>query len=263
MDTTKKVWTNGIFFIVTLAINTLGGMGIINGMSQKEISDRYTTLITPSPSTFSIWGLIFTLLFVSLAVMIVKKDNAYYQKATDEISILFRISCVFNIIWMLAFSYLQIELSTVFILVFAITLAFISLKLNKIHTKGHFLLPLTFGIYTGWVFIATVVNVAVALVKVEWNGFGVETEIWAIITLIIGLALAFVVLTSNKNVVFPLPIAWAYLGIYQFLKSPDGFNGEYGLLQLVSLGGMAILIGMSAIQLYKNEFKLLPQKKLP
>lgn len=261
MDRTRKVWTNALFFIITLAINTLGGMGIINGTSQKEISDKYLTLITPSPSTFSIWGLIFTLLIVSTIVMIIKKDNSYYGKAIDEITILFRTSCIFNILWMITFSYLQIELSTVFILGFVITLARICLKLTRVHDKGHFLLPVTFGIYTGWVFIATVVNISAALVKLEWNGFGLAAEIWAMTTLLVAIALVLIVLTSNKNAIFPLPIAWAYLGIYQFLKSPEGFKGQYVLLQMVSLAGMAILIGMSAIQLYKNNFKLLPQKE--
>jgi len=72
--------------------------------------------------------------------------------------------------------------------------------------------------------------------------------------------LVFLVLQSNKNAVFPLPIAWAYFGIYQFLNAPEGFNGGYGVLQIVCLGGMVILIGIAAIQLYKNQFSLLTKK---
>lgn len=103
------------------------------------------------------------------------------------------------------------------------------------------------------------VNIATALVKLEWKGFGIGQEIWAIIILIVSVVLVFGVLQSNLNAVFPLPIAWAYLGIYQFLKAPEGFNGEFGLLQMVALGGMVILIGMAAIRLYQNNFKLLPE----
>lgn len=56
METSKKAWINGLFLAVTLIINTLGALGLINGLSQKEISDMFVTLITPSPSTFSIWS---------------------------------------------------------------------------------------------------------------------------------------------------------------------------------------------------------------
>jgi hypothetical protein len=103
MKTTKKAWINGLFFAVTLVINTLGALGLINGLSQKEISDMYITLITPSPSTFSIWSVIYSLLIISVIVMIVKKDTPYYKKVVNQISTLFRISCILNIAWIIAF----------------------------------------------------------------------------------------------------------------------------------------------------------------
>lgn len=142
----KQALINGIFFLVTLVVNGLGAAGKINGLSQKEISDRYVTLITPSASTFSIWSLIYILLLASILTMIFKKDDPYYQKAIDEISGLFRISSLLNIAWIVLFSFLFIELSVIFILGFVITLALISLKLLKMQTSKRWLLPLTFGL---------------------------------------------------------------------------------------------------------------------
>ena len=81
MDRTKKAWLNGILLVATLVINTMGAIGLINGLSQKEISDKYLTLITPAPHTFSIWSIIYSLLIISIIVMIVKKNDPYYQKA--------------------------------------------------------------------------------------------------------------------------------------------------------------------------------------
>jgi translocator protein len=260
MNRTKKPWINLLFLVITLGVNTLGALGWINGLSQKEISDMYTTFITPSPSTFSIWSVIYILLLISTIVMIIRKRDRYYQKTIDEITVLFIISCLLNMAWIISFSYLMIELSTLFIFTFVIILSIICLRLKKIHDGRHFLLPLTFGIYTGWAFIATVVNVAVTLVKVNWNGFGIAPEVWAGIILIIAIILVFIVLKTNRNAVFPLPIAWAYFGIYQFLKSPEGFKGEYSILQTIALAGMAVLIGMAAIQLYQNHFSLFPEK---
>ncbi len=260
MSKSKKAWINGGFLVVTLIVNGLGAAGLINGLSQKEISDMYMTLITPSPSTFSIWSVIYSLLIISMIVMIVKKNDWYYQKAVDEITILFRISCVLNIAWIVLFSYLLIELSTLFIVGFVITLTFICLKLKEIHVRKYFLLPLTFGLYTGWLMIATVVNIAAALVKVEWGGFGMSQEIWAIVTLTVAVGLVFMVLRSTRNAVLPLPVAWAYLGIYQFLKAAEGFQGDFPLLEMVALAGMVVLIGMAAIELYLNHFGLLPEK---
>lgn len=260
MSRTKKAWINVIFLMATLLVNGLGAAGVINGLSQKEISDMYLTLITPSPSTFSIWSIIYILLITSLLVMVFKKKDDYYQKAVDEITFLFRVSCLFNIVWIVTFSYLQVELSSLFIFGFLVILSLIGLKLRKIHSKNRILLPLTFGLYTGWLMIATVVNISASLVKIEWNGFGIEAEILAVITLVIAIILVFLVMQSNKNAVFPLPIAWAYFGIYQFLKAPEGFDGAYGILQIVCLLGVVVLIGIAAIQLYKNQFSLITKK---
>lgn len=262
MERTKQAWINLVVLAVTLVVNTLGALGFINGLSQKAISDMYQTLITPSPSTFQIWSVIYSLLIISMIVMIVKKDDPYYQKAIDEISLLFRISSVLNIAWIVLFSYLQVELSTLFIFGFVITLALICLKLKKIHTKRRILLALTFGLYTGWLMIATVVNVAAALVKLEWGGFGMTYEIWAVIILMVAVGIVFLVLSKLKNPILPLPIAWAYLGIYQFLKAPEGLNGQHLIVQIVALGGMVVLIGMAAIFLYLNHFKILPEKEV-
>ena len=259
MEKTKKAWINGLFLAVTLVINTLGALGFINGLSQKEISDMFVTLITPSPSTFSIWSVIYSLLIISIIVMIVKKDDSYYKSAINQISTLFWVSCILNIAWIVAFSYVQIELSVLFVFGFLITLSLICQKLLKIQDRKRWLLPLSFGIYTGWLFIATVVNIAAMLVKIRWNGFGIAAEVWAIIILIIAILLVIAVLLKIHNAAFPLPIAWAYFGIYQFLNAPEGFKGEFGLLQNIALAGMVVLVVLAGIQFYRNKLSIIPK----
>lgn len=258
IDRTKRAWINGIFLVITLGINSMGALGWINGNSQKEISDRYVTLITPSPSTFSIWSLIYALLLMSVVVMIAKKDDPYYHRAIDQITVMFRVSCLLNILWIVSFSYVQIELSVLFIFALLITLTIICKRLTQIQEKKHWLLPISFGLYTGWLLIATVVNIAAALVKLKWSGFGIGQETWAVIVLVGAIMVAFYVLLKIRNAAFLLPIAWAYWGIYQFLNSSEGFGGEFPLLQGISLAGMIVLIAIAAIQLYKNKLAIVP-----
>jgi len=258
MEKSKKAWINLAALVVTLIVNALGAIGLINGLSQKEISDRYVTLITPSPSTFGIWSVIYSLLIISAIFLIIKSNDLYFRQTMDRITVLFRISCLLNIAWIISFSFVLVELSVLFIFALVVTLSLICGKLLKTQDRKRLLLPLTFGLYTGWLFIATVVNIAAALVKQNWNGFGIADNVWAIIVLIVAVLLVVLVQLKNKNAAFPLPIAWAYFGIYQFLKAPEGFSGEYRLLQLTALLGMVVLIGAAAIQLYRNRFSLLP-----
>jgi len=259
MDRTKKQWAIGILFLLTLAVNAAGATGLINGLSQKEISDRYITLITPSSSTFSIWSVIYSFLLLSIIALVFKKKDAYYQKAVDGIAGLFILSNILNIVWIVSFSYVLVELSTLFILAFVITLALLNQRLLTIQEGNRWLLPLTFGLYNGWLFIATVVNTAAALVKLEWNRFGLAADVWGIIILLVSLVLVFLVQMKIRNAVFPLPVAWAYFGINQYLKAPDGFKGAYGALETVALAGAAVLVLMAVYQFVKNKYALLPK----
>ena len=65
-----------------------------------------------------------------------------------------------------------------FILGFMITLALICMKLREIRESKRWLLPASFALYGGWLFIATVVNSAAALIKLNWSGFGLSQETW-------------------------------------------------------------------------------------
>lgn len=258
MNRAKKAWLSMVLLVITLIINTLGALGLINGLSQKHISDMYMTLITPSPSTFSIWSVIYLLLIVSAVVMIVKKNVPYYQKAIDNISVLFWISCALNIAWIVSFSYVLIEISVLFIFGLVLVLALILQKLTEIQEKKRRLLPLSFGLYGGWLFIATVVNIAAALVKLNWDGFSLEESTWAAIILILAVLAVITVQLVNKNAVFSLPVAWAYFGIFLFLRSPEGFNSQYENLQIIAIIGMTLLIISSVIRFYKNHYCVLP-----
>lgn len=258
MKTKTKAWINAILLLLTLVINGMGAFGLINDLSQQEVSDMYPTLITPAPSTFSIWSVIYTFLIISIIVMLIKNNDSYYERAVDEISYLFWLSCFLNAIWIVSFSYNLIGWSTLFIFTFLIVMVLIVKKIGKIQSGRHWLLPITFGLYSGWLFIATVVNIAAWLVKIEWNGFGIADQTWSILILFIAVGLTFIVMSSTENALFPIPIAWAYFGIYNNLFSPEGYQGEYTILQYVALIGIVLLIGIAAIQFYKNEYKIMP-----
>jgi len=258
MKQSKKAWINGLLLLLTLAINTLGATGFINSQTQKEISDRYVTLITPSPSTFSIWSVIYTLLLVSAIVMIVKSEDAYYGPAIEKITTPFIASCVLNIAWIVFFSYDQLLLSVLFILGFVLSLAVICRRLLKIQDKKRWLLPITFGIYTGWLMIANVVNIAAALVKIKWNGFRLADNVWALIILCAAILIVGLVALATRNATLPIPAAWAYLGIFQFLKTSDASAGKYPDLQNTALAGMVILAILAVVLFAVNRYSFLP-----
>jgi hypothetical protein len=65
----------------------------------------------------------------------------------------------------------------------------------------------------GWITIASIANVAVTLVSVKWDGFGINQETWAFLIVIIALLITLLVVATRKDVGFGLVVIWALLGI--------------------------------------------------
>lgn len=257
MKTKTKSWINLVLLVLTLIINALGGTGQINDLSQGEVSDMYKTLITPAGFAFSIWSVIYGLLFISLIVLIIKSEDRYYRKVIDSITPYLWVSFITNMLWIITFSYLQIGISTVFIAVYLISLTLIVQKLKQLHDNDHWLVPLTFGLNTGWLFIATVVNIAAFLVQIEWNGFGITDETWALIIIPVALILSGVVMLSLKNAAFPLPIAWAMFAINRELQSADVGS----ILKVMPLVVSALLVVLSVYFFIQNDKDIYPLTK--
>jgi hypothetical protein len=76
------------------------------------------------------------------------------------------------------------------------------------------ILQIPVSIYLGWLTVATVANIASALIAVNWNGFGISYEVWGLIMLLVGVGLAiFLYRGFNRDVVIPLVYVYAYVGV--------------------------------------------------
>ncbi len=75
------------------------------------------------------------------------------------------------------------------------------------------ILKIAVSIYTAWLTIATIANVAAALAAAGWDGFGIAYETWAIIISIIGIGLGSALTLVFRDPVFPIVYAYAYVGI--------------------------------------------------
>lgn len=68
-------------------------------------------------------------------------------------------------------------------------------------------------IYTAWVTVATIAAAASALLTVGWGGFGLSSETWGVIMVILGAALGVLFMFAFGDPVFPAVYAYAYVGI--------------------------------------------------
>lgn len=202
----RIAFVNLIFFIVMIAINYYAGSNV--GL----IANENSALIQPAGYAFSIWILIYFLLFLwVIKGFIVRGKKASVYIDTQR---LIPINFLLNGAWILAFTQQKILLSTVIILLLLLSLIFIYRKIKQNVNRGLFdLVP--FSIYLGWVSIASIVNVFTYFVRNDIQTFIGFNELgWTVIMLIFGCALAASFSLINQDALYSLVFIWSYIAIY-------------------------------------------------
>jgi len=209
-------WINLISFIIVVVMNTIvGATSLIGGKTTAQVSDAYPTLVTPSGYVFSIWSVIYILLGVFAIVQALYRDRA--EVFREKIGLLFTLSCVFNVVWLFLWQFELFLASVVVMFMLLATLASIYLRLgigkSAVGLWERIVFHLPFSIYLGWITIASIANVAVLLVSLNWDGFGLSQETWAVAIIVIALLLASLVVFTRKDIAYGLVVIWALLGI--------------------------------------------------
>ena len=88
--------------------------------------------------------------------------------------------------------------------------------------------------------------------QLEWDGFGISDSVWTLIVL--GLAIAFVLfyLSRVKNAAFPIPLAWAFFGIYSSYANGRLDPEMASVIQGVLIAGIALFLSAAIWRFIKN-----------
>lgn len=228
-------------FIVVVIINSLAGATtIIGGRNTAQVSNSFPTLITPAGYVFSIWGIIYILLGVFVVYQALPSQHGKIFQS--RIGWLFVLSSLANAVWLFLWQmeFLVISVPVMLLLLSCLILIYIRVGIGKRNAPPMEKLAVyvPFSVYLSWITIASIANVAAALVSLNWGGFGVSTEIWAALIVILVLIITILVIVTRKDIAFALVIIWALVGI--------GFNHSYNqtifLLTEISASIVAVLL---------------------
>jgi hypothetical protein len=243
-------------FILMVAVNGLANALPINGITTGELSDAYPNLFTPVGLTFSIWGLIYLLLGVYAVYQFIRSEKSKEKNEFfGEINKYFILSSVLNASWIIAWHYQVIWLSLLIMIGLLISLIKIAGIINKakLIKNEKFITKAPFGIYFGWITIATIANVTVFLLDIGWNGFGLTDSIWMILILFTGVAIASLRAIYDRNIFYALVPVWAYIGIFIKHTSVSGFNNMYPQIILSVAISLGILIVLNIYLLFTKK----------
>ncbi|GAB3980683.1 hypothetical protein GCM10028806_48770 [Spirosoma terrae] len=252
-----------VSIVLLIVMNYLSNIGVFGGSTNKDISDKYHTLITPAGYAFSIWGLIFLglLAFAVYQATPKQRNNPRFRAIGGWVVL----NAFCNAIWSPLFNREQIGLALVVILVMLFSLAVIEQRLLE-HLQVPFLptdpdaslpeLPASvtetwlvrvpFSIYFGWLTVATILNVAVFLKATSFSLMGLAEQTWAIAILIVGLVVGAIVFNRYRSVAYILVFAWAYAAI----AVEQAGNGQ---IPLIAGAGAIVAVLLAVIGLVSRK----------
>ena len=219
-----------LFFGAMVYMNYLANSLPINGKTTGELSDAYPNLFVPAGITFSIWGIIYLLVAIYCVVQFLPDSKAM----AEQISWLFILSCIFNGLWIVAWHYQKLPLSLLLMVGLLVTLILINLQLRELPMG---VLKATFGIYLGWICIATIANVTALLVDAGWGGMGLSQQAWTIVMIAIGTLIVSFAIMRISNPYIGLSVIWAFAGI--IIKRSEDYRS---IVIAAAIGILAVAI---------------------
>lgn len=240
-----------IFYLGVLLINYLANSLPLNNQTTGAISAKYPSYFTPSGFTFAIWGIIYLLLGV-FVFQILLKPAAEIENSFNLIILLFIISCILNISWLLSWHYDKILLSTMIMIIFLITL----ILLNKEINVSESIIKITFSTYLGWISVALIANITVFITKTESAFFLDNSILFYYIITFIGVVIVGLVLYFDRNIIYAIVFIWAYFGILlkHITKEGQYLTSNLGIWYTAFL--LFILIGLTTYTFITNNYKL-------
>ncbi len=191
-----------------IGMNSLANSLPLNGKTTGQLSNQYPNLFVPAGITFSIWGLIYLLLLL----FVIKKGLEIFNDRNSNVSLLVIINFILSGLWIVFWHYEFLILSLV--VTFSLLTILILHNYSLRAMKHNYLEKMAFGIYLGWICVATIANFTAVLVNFKWDGFGFSESVWTIIMITIGTMIGALVTNVLKNPFVALVIIWAFLGIY-------------------------------------------------
>ena len=201
--------------LVMIVVNALASALPINGQTTGEISDRFEVFFVPAGYVFSIWGLIYLgiIAYAVYQLLPAQASNPDLRK----IGYLFVLSSVANIAWILLWHYELFPLTVVAMLALLGLLIAIYQALDigrtQVSSAMKWLVHVPFSIYLGWITVATIANITSLLYFWDWNGWGIDPEVWTLIMLAAGTIIGAAISMTRGDVAYALVLGWAFTGI--------------------------------------------------
>jgi TspO/MBR family len=209
--------TTFVAIVGSILINTFSNFFPLNGVNIGDLSNTLfsAVLVTPANYAFAIWGLIYLglIAFAVYQMQPTQRHNPRLQRSGYWLAF----ACVSQCVWIYLFLD-RLFLASI-IAMFGILLSLIctyqSLGIGQqnVPRQERWFIHIPISIYLGWITVASVVNVAIALYSINWNGWGMTSTLWTVMMMIVSASIAALMTIQRHDTAYRLVIVWALVAI--------------------------------------------------
>jgi len=239
-DTIRQL-LNIIAVLAAFAVNIVANIKPLGGLTLGEISNQLfdDVLITPANYAFAIWGLIYIGLFSFAIYQALPAQRS--QPIFRRIGYWLVVAMVAQMVWVFLFQLRFFSWSFLAMLLILSPLMHIYTQLTqeKFSKQQRRFVKIPLTIYFAWISVATIVNAAVSLTALQWKGWGISPEIWTVLMMVVGSAIALIISWRYRDIPFTGVFMWA-LSAIAIRHLNDPLIAVTGFALTLLLGGVIV-----------------------
>ena len=195
MNKNNRLWSIVTLIVLIAGVIVANYLGFRTATDTGDIANNTFNDVNYFFPAGYVFTTIWPVIYVGLAVWAIyqalpaNRDNPRFRAAAPWLMV----NIVLNGLWVLVFG-MEAFVSTLpimAVLVYTAVMAYRKLGIGVAQVgRTERLLQIPISIYLAWLTVATVANIASALIAVNWNGFGISYEVWGLIMLLVGVGLA-------------------------------------------------------------------------
>ena len=205
-----------VMIVSAFIINVLSNIVPLNTKSIGELSNTVFqgVLITPANYAFAIWGLIYLSVFAFGIYQVLPPQRD--QRKLDALRVLMIGASGAQIAWIFIFLSRQFVFSLVAMVAIwiALCLGYVQMAQVAPFTRTQrWMIQIPWSIYFGWISVATIVNVAIALFSLGWTGGFLSPQVWTMALMVVAMGLGMVAVWKHRDLAFSGVLIWALVAI--------------------------------------------------
>ena len=205
-------------YAVTVICNGAFEAGRLGGVTSGEVANSTFVWFMPAGYVFAIWGLIYLALFawlVQYTRTVAKRgreaSREYLGRGFGSIAPLFVASCALNVLWLALFHFQHAGFALIVIVALLAVMLVLHARVRRVMPTMLGYMPI--ALYTAWLIVAVVANITLLATWATNGGIPVLNELFTLVLSAAVLAIGLFAYRRTGDVVFPLVILWAVVGV--------------------------------------------------